>query len=203
MTDYLPIVYDTNAKTLSLSEDVKLSDYKDLNLEITQLNTLIKDLINSNYDVPPPPTKESYTKNLSMMIKKMHASAVASMRAKKFSEAAKQFTVALGLSTARFKFESFQGTITEVMINLAGRADANMMMGQWLDAYLDCDLMCTLAANVPENHLRKGICNVKLGNLQEAKSDYERGLCFGADHPRLLGELANVNKLIAEENGEL
>ncbi|KAH3672449.1 hypothetical protein WICPIJ_010044, partial [Wickerhamomyces pijperi] len=58
------------------------------------------------------------------------------------------------------------------------------------------------AANIPENHLRKGVCQTGLGNLLAAKPDFERGLCFNSAHPKLKEELQKVQLLIAEENGE-
>ncbi|KAG7833801.1 hypothetical protein KL943_003909 [Ogataea angusta] len=199
----LPLVYDSASKKVSLAKDTSAAAYGDLQLEIAQLNTLIKDYVNANVDVPPLPTRENYTKNLSMMIKKMHESAAASMRTKKYADAAKQFGVALGLAAARPKFENFQMTVSEVLICLVGRCDANMMLENWLDAYVDAELLCQLAANIPENHLRKGVCQMKLGNLLAAKSDLERGLCFNPSHSKLAEELKNVQRLIDEENGEL
>lgn len=103
----------------------------------------------------------------------------------------------------RSKFESFQLTLPEIIICLLGRCDAYTQSKDYLNAYLDSEILCQLAANVPDNHLRKGVCNLNLGNLLNAKTDFERGLCFNNKHPILLKMLQTVNELIDFENGDL
>lgn len=198
-----PILYDAASKKILLGNDALISENRPLQFEIDQLNSLIKDYINTNAEVPPVPSKENFTKNLSMMVKKMHESSVLLMRQKKFTEASKQFTIALGLALARSKFESFQLTLPEIIICLLGRCDAYTQSKDYLNAYLDSEILCQLAANVPDNHLRKGVCNLNLGNLLGAKTDFERGLCFNNKHPILLKMLHTVNEFIDYENGDL
>ncbi|GME87632.1 hypothetical protein B5S28_g1110 [[Candida] boidinii] len=198
----LPFSYDSVSKKISLDDGTSLEEYQDLNLEIKQLNVLVQDVINASADVPPAPSPETYTKKLSMMIKKMHESAVLSMRTGKTLEAIKQFNVALGLASARPKFESFQLGIGEFIICLIGRCDCYLISKNWAGAYADAEILAQLAANVPDNHLRKGLAEMNLGDLSAAKASFERGLCFGATHPKLLAELENVKQKIAVENGE-
>ncbi|VEU23089.1 DEKNAAC104120 [Brettanomyces naardenensis] len=198
----LPISYDATSKKVKLLDDVKLSENRDLESEVEQLNTLVKDYINTNSDVPGLPTPQAFTKNLSLMVKKMHASSTNLMRQKKFKDAAKQYSIALGLALARPKFENFQLTMSEVVICLMGRCDALMMEEDWLSAYQDAEILCQLAAAVADNHLRKGICELKLGNALDAKADFERGLCFKPGHEKLKEHLKIVERVIAEENGE-
>ncbi|GMG40866.1 unnamed protein product [Ambrosiozyma monospora] len=202
----LPLAYDSALKKVSLDEDVSLSENKALNLEISQLNTLAKELLNTNSEIPPPPAKEFFTKNLSMMVRKMHESGVNSMRTSKFPEAAKQFTVALGLATARPKFESFQMTIPETLLCIIGRCDANLKNENYMDAYLDAEILATLGPNIPDNHFRKGMALLHLRQLQAAKTSFETALTFGPSNPVILREinkeLEHVKHLIAEENGE-
>ncbi|ODV94329.1 hypothetical protein PACTADRAFT_51184 [Pachysolen tannophilus NRRL Y-2460] len=203
MTDYyLPITYDSTTKKISLTEDVSKSEWKDLQLEITQLNTLAAELISANTDIPKAPTPQSYNKHLSALMKKMHDSAVKSMKEKKYPEAIKQFSVGMEMNFRRPKFESFQMTLQEFIIFLIGRSEAYYLNGDYIDSFNDADLLCSLAASVPESHLRRGLSNFKLGNLIEAKSDFERGLSFNQDHKKLKEELENILKEISKQNGE-
>lgn len=202
MTTVLPIKYDEVSKKVSLQETVPLSAAKDLDLEISQLNTLYADFIKANAELPPAPSQESFTTNLSMMIKKMHESATNLMRNKQFAEAAKQFNIALGLATARSKFEAFQATLPEVMICLMGRCDAYNNANMFVEALQDAEVLVLLGSTIPDNHLRRGIANLNIGELLTAKSDFERGLAFNSKHPILLKLLEMTNTIIAEENGD-
>lgn len=202
MTTILPITYDSTSKKVSLDDTVPLSSSKDFQLEISQLNTLYADFIKSNAEFPPPPSKESFTQNLSVMVKRMHESAVLLMRQKQFNDAAKKFDIALGLASARSKFESFQATMPELIICLMGRCDAYTNASMFAEALEDAEILVLLGSTIPDNHLRRGICNLNLGEFLTAKSDFERGLAFNAKHPVILKLLDICNKLIDEENGD-
>lgn len=203
MTAVLPIKYDPTSKTISLEESVPLSSTKDFQIEVSQINTLYSDFIKTNSELPPPPTKEAFTQNLSMMVKKMHESAVLLMRQKSFEEAAKKFDIALGLASARSKFESFQATLPELMICLIGRCDAYTNAGFFVEALEDAEVLILLGSTIPDNHLRRGICKLNLGDFVTAKSDFERGLAFNSKHPILLKLYDICKKLIDEENGDV
>ncbi|CDK24686.1 unnamed protein product [Kuraishia capsulata CBS 1993] len=197
-----PISYDSTTKKVTLDDDVSASQYKDLQVELSQLNTLTSELVSNGGDVPPAPSKESYNKSLSAMTKKMHEAAVSSMKTQKFADAAKQFGLALEMASRRAKFESFQLTIPEVAVCLNGRCDANLMAGNFLDAYNDAEILTNIMPNVPDHFLRKGVAARNLGRLVDAKAEFERGLCFNESHPKLQAELQNIVVKIAEENGE-
>ncbi|KAF6015304.1 hypothetical protein HII13_000240 [Brettanomyces bruxellensis] len=198
----LPITYDPVSKKVHLAEGYNASENELLEKEISQLNTLMKDYVNTNSDVPALPTPQAFTKKLSLLVRNMHTGAANSMKQKKYKEAAKQFDLALGLATARPKFENFQLSMAEVIICLMGRCDALMMDKQWLAAYQDAEILCQLAAAVPESHLRKGVCELQLGHPLEARTDFERGLCFKPGHAKLEMHLKLAQAAIDEQNGE-
>lgn len=202
MATILPISYDPTSKKVSLQDTVSLSTSKDLQLEISQLNTLYSDFIKVNGDFPPPASKETFTTNLSVMVKKMHESATGLMRQRQFSEAAQKFEIALGLASARSKFESFQATMPELLICLMGRCDAYTNAKMYVEALQDAEILVLLGGTIPDNHLRRGICNLNLGEFLAAKSDFERGLAFNPKHPILLKLLDICQKVISEENGD-
>lgn len=203
MTTILPIKYDPTSKKVFLQETVPLSTDIDLQTEISQVNTLYSDFIKVNAEIPPPPSKESFSMNLSAMIKKMHLSATEMMRKGQFKEASKQFDIALGLASARSKLEPFQPTLQEVMICLMGRCDAYNNCHMYVEALQDAEVLILLGSTIPDNHLRRGIANMNIGELLVAKSDFERGLAFNAKHPILLKLLTMCNTLIGEENGDI
>lgn len=198
----LPFQYDSTTKKLSLAENVSKSDWKDLELEIKQLNTLASELISSNSDVPPPPVKELYNRQLSALSKKLFDSGSKSFKEKKFADAVKQFSLCIEMNHRRPKFESFQLTLQELIMPLMARCDSYLLSEDFINAFGDADLLCSIAANIPDNHLRRGIANFKLDNLLDAKNDFERGLLFAPDHPKLKEELAKLLKEYEERNGE-
>lgn len=199
----LPITYDTVSKKVSVDETVPLSHAASLKLEVSQLNTLYSDFIKANSDIPPLPTKEAFTQNLSVMIKKMHESAAKLMQQRQFADAAKKFDIALGLACARSKFEAFQATLPEIMICLMGRCDAYNNSNDYSKALQDAEVLILLGSTIPDNHLRRGIANLNLGEFVTAKSDFERGLAFSPNHPILLKLLSIANNVISEYNGDV
>lgn len=197
----LPFYYDDVSHKVTLLDTVPLNH--PFALEVSQLNTLYADFIKTNADLPPTPTQENFTHNLSLMIKKMHESATGLMRQRKFKDAAKQFDIALGLASARSKFEAFQATLPEVMICLMGRCDAYNNSDNYQLALQDAEVLVLLGSTIPDNHLRRGIANLNLGEFQQATSDFERGLAFNPTHPILLKLLTIANNITAEYNGDL
>lgn len=199
----LPIIYDSTSKKVSIDDSVPISKCKDFVQEISELNTLYADFIKTNSEFPPPPSKEAFTQNLSVMVKKMHESAAGLMRQKQFVDAAKKFDIALGLAKARSKFESFQGTMPELILCLMGRCDAYTNSKEYIKALEDAEVLVLLGSTIPDNHLRRGICNLNLGEFTIAKSDFERGLAFNPTHPILLRMLDVCKIIIDEENGDV
>lgn len=196
----LPIEYDAVSKSVAVG--AAEGGARDLPLEVAQLNTLYKDLIQTNKDVPPAAGKETHTAQLSQMVQKMHMAAGALMKSQQFDEAAHKYTLALGLAMARSKFESFQMTLPEVLVCLIGRCDAYTNARKFDLALQDVDVLCLLGPQIPDNHLRRGIAHVNLGMLDDAKVDIERGLSFNAKHPILLKMEGIVRQMICEENGD-
>lgn len=199
----LPISYDPIAKIVAISDEFPLSQAQDLPLEVSQLNSLYKDLIQTNKDLPPPPSKDTHTKQLSQMVHKMHQAAGALMKAQQFDEAAHKYSLALGLAMARSKYESFQMTLPEVVVCLIGRCDAWTNARKFDLALQDAEVLCLLGPQIPDNHLRRGIANTNLGQLEDAKVDIERGISFNGKHPILLKMHSILLEIIAEENGDL
>lgn len=200
--DLLPLSYDQTSKKVSLAEEVASKDFKELCIQIEQLNTISNELVSAGSDVPPAPSPQSFNKKLALMTKKLHETAVSLMKTQKYPEAVKAFSTGLEMALRRSKFEPFQMSLQEILIFLMGRCDAYIMDGKFAESYQDADLLCNLIPNVGENHWRRGVSSMNLGRLEKAKSDFERGLAFEETNPKLLQHLEIVKAKIAEANGE-
>ncbi|CAN3503867.1 translocation protein Sec72p [Diutina catenulata] len=195
------ISYDPNSKRLAIPAELA-EKVPQVKLDIDQLNILTSELIGCGHDVPPPPTPENFNQDLSKMVKKMYESGVQSFKTGKFEDSAKQFTLGIEMISRRSKFESFQGTLQELSLFLMSRADAYLKTGQYLDAYNDADMLLGMMMCSPDNFLRRGVANYFLGNYEEARADYQRGLAFDQDNDRLMTELEICLDKILEENGD-
>lgn len=195
------INYDAKSKKLSLPPDLE-TEFPQLKSEIEQLNTLTTEIINNGSDVPPKATPENFNKDLSKMIRKLYEGGVQAFKLGKFEESAKQFLIGIEMISRRPKFESFQGTIQELSLFLMSRADAYLKTKEYLKAFNDADLLLGMMLNTPDNFLRRGVANFFLGNYEAARADYQRGLAFNENDPRLNKELTVCLDKILEENGD-
>ena len=195
------ILYDSKSKKLTLDPEVAKPSPA-LKLELDQLNTITQELINQGSDVPPVPTPENFNKDLSKMIKKLYDGGVQSFKMGKFEDSVRQFSIGIEMIYRRPKLESFAGTIQELSKFLMSRCDAYLKTKQYLQAYNDVDLLLNMQMNAPDNFLRRGVANYFLGNYELARADYQRGLAFDENHPRLQHELTICLDKILEENGD-
>ena len=173
-----------------------------LDTEVDQLNTLITEIISNGADVPPVASVENFNKDLSKLVKKLYEGGVAAFKQNKFEEAVKQFTVGIQMIARRHKFESFQGTLQELSMFLMSRTDAYLKVHNYLGAFNDVDMLIGMQVCTPDNFLRRGVSNFFLGNYEAARADYQRGLAFAPNHPRLEEELEVCLDKILEENGD-
>lgn len=193
--------YDAKIKGMAPVGELKIEDPQ-LQLELAQLNTLIGELIGMKDTVPPKPSAETFNKDLLKMIKKLYEGGVQLFKQSKFVELAKQFTIAIEVVNRRNKVEPFQGTLQELSLLLMSRADAYLKCKEYLKAFNDADMLIGMLMCSPDNFLRRGVANYFLGNYEEARADYQRGLAFGENNERLLTELNICLDKILEENGD-
>lgn len=195
------VVYDPKSKTLSMP-DQAAAVLPDLKLDLDQLNNLTAEVIACGADVPPQPTQENFNKDMSKMIRKLYEGGVQAFKQGKFQESVRQFDIGIGMICKRQKFESFQGTLQELSLFLMSRADAQLKTKQYLQAFNDADMLLGIQMNTPDNFLRRGVANFFLGNYEAARADYQRGLAFDENNPRLITELEICLDKILEENGD-
>lgn len=193
--------YDPKIKGLALADVTEPVD-PNLQQDLDQLNILCTELIGLSAPVPPKPSQESFNKDLSKMIKKLYEGGVQSFKQGKFVESAKQFTIAIEVVNRRNKFEAFQGTLLELNLLLMSRADAYLKCKEYLKAFNDADMLIGMMLCTPDNFLRRGVANYFLGNYEDARADYQRGLAFGENNERLITELNICLDKILEENGD-
>lgn len=196
-----PLSYDGKSKNISINSDAE-GQFPDLQLELDQLNTLTSEIIANGSDVPPAPKPETFNKDLSKMIKKLYESGVQDFKTGKFESSAKQFTIGIEMISRRHKFESFQGTLQELSLFLMSRCDANLKTKEYLKAFNDADMLLGMMMCSPDNFLRRGVSNFFLGNYEDARADYQRGLAYDENNQRLLTELKICLDKLLEENGD-
>lgn len=197
----VPLGYDAKSKQLSLPKEAE-KVVPLVKLEVDQLNTLVQELIANGSDVPPPPTPDNFNKDMSKMIKKLYEGGVQAFKQGKFEESAKQFNIGVEMIARRTKFESFQGTLQELGLFLMSRADAYLKTKNYMGAFNDADMLIGMMMVTPDNFLRRGVANYLLGNYEDARADYQRGLSFDPENQRLTTELEIVLDKILEENGD-
>ncbi|ODV77729.1 uncharacterized protein CANTADRAFT_91193 [Suhomyces tanzawaensis NRRL Y-17324] len=197
----IAINYDTKTRKLQLPAQAAAL-VPQLNLEIEQLNVLTGEIIASGSEVPLPATLETFNKDLSKMIKKLYEGGVQAFQAGKYSEAVKQLSIGIEMISRRHKFESFQGTLQELSLFLMSRADSYLKTKDYLKAFNDADMLIGMMMCTPDNFLRRGVSNYFLGNYEDARADYQRGLSFDEDNARLQTELEICLDKILEENGD-
>lgn len=197
----IDVRYNAKIKGLELENAPEVVDPA-LQLDLDQLNILCTELIGLSAPIPPKPSQESFNKDMSKMIKKLYEGGVQSFKRGKFVESAKQFTIAIEVINRRNKFESFQGTLQELNLLLMSRADAYLKCKEYLKAFNDADMLIGMQMCTPDNFLRRGVSNFFLGNYEDARADYQRGLAFSENNERLLTELNICLDKILEENGD-
>lgn len=193
--------YDPSIKGMVLKDTPEPVDPK-LQLELTQLNTLMTEMIGLNNQHPPKPTPETFNKDMSTMIRKLYEGGVNSFKQAKYVESVKQFTIAIEVINRRNKFEAFQGTLQELSLLLMSRTDAYLKCKEYMKAFNDADMLINMMMCTADNFLRRGVSNYFLGNYEDARADYQRGLAFDENDKRLIGELNVCLDKILEENGD-
>lgn len=193
--------YDPKTKGLLFSEDSG-DIAPQLKQEVDQLSVLCTELLGITSPIPPKPSAESFNKDMSKMIKKLYEGGVQSFKQGKFPESAKQFSIGIEIINRRNKFEAFQGTLQELSLLLMSRTDAYLKCKEYVRAFNDADMLIGMMMCTPDNFLRRGVANFFLGNYEDARADYQRGLAFDEDNERLLTELNICLDKILEENGD-
>lgn len=190
----MSIVYDPVTKKLS-TEDM---DEK-YNEQLTALTRLQADLISFGGLPENGNPNDATTK----VIQKLVNTSMECLKKHAFNDAIKNLGVAIEASSRRKRWEAFQVSMQEMIGLVQLRCDAYMLSGQADKAFVDADLLVGLTAVSPENFLRRGIALMKLGRFDDARVNFERGLCFHKDHEKLKQHLVIVSGLISRENGDL
>ncbi|KAJ8102135.1 TPR-like protein [Lipomyces tetrasporus] len=190
----LPIIFNEVTKHVALSEqDLTPSRAK----EIHELNSLYRDLVALNADVPPPPNQ--INGRLNDQVRKLKDAGNASYKKSQYSDAVRMYSLAIEMALKRPPWEASGFAREELSVLYSNRAQAHMSTGAWGDAMVDADTAIYLKRNFPKAHYRKGKCLQHMGRLHEAKAAYELGLeSGGADgsDAELKSSLAEVNELL-------
>ncbi|EGV61621.1 hypothetical protein PSN45_000299 [Yamadazyma tenuis] len=173
-----------------------------LKLDVDQLNTLIAEIIANGSDVPPIATPQNFNTDLSKVVKRLYEGGVNAFKKEKYDDSVKQFSIGIEMICRRHKFEAFQICLQELSMFLMSRSDANLKTKDYVAAFNDVDMLISMQMVTPDNFLRRGVANFFLGNYEDARADYQRGLALSPGNQRLQAELEICLDKILEENGD-
>ncbi|KAK9240865.1 TPR-like protein [Lipomyces kononenkoae] len=190
----LPIIFNEVTKHVDLPPDeVTPSRAK----EIQELNSLYRDLVALNADVPPPPNQ--INGRLNDQVRKLKDAGNASYKKGQYSDAVRMYSLAIEMALKRPPWEASGFVKEELSVLYSNRAQAHMSVSAWGDALVDADTAIYLKRNFAKAHYRKGKCMQHMGRLHEAKAAYELGLESGGtdgSEAELKSALAEVNELL-------
>ncbi|KAK9448727.1 uncharacterized protein V1518DRAFT_418036 [Limtongia smithiae] len=161
-------------------------------LAVTRLNSVYKELMSLNADVPPP--MNQINGRLTDQVRKLKDAGNVSYKKGQFSDAARMYSLAIEMALKRAPWEGSAYQREELGVLYSNRAQAYMSSSSWGEAYVDADAAVYLKRTVAKAHFRKGKCLQHMGRLQEAKEAYQ----IGIEMPGLDGSDAELKTAMAE-----
>ncbi|KAK7206061.1 hypothetical protein BZA70DRAFT_123071 [Myxozyma melibiosi] len=195
----VPINFDPVTKHLSLSSTSSPDD--PLATALSAVNTLHRDLINLNADVPPPPNQ--INGRLTEQVRKLKDSGNQAFKRTAYADAIRMYTLAIEMALKRPAWEAAGYQREEICLLYSNRAQAYMSTAAWGEALADSEAAIFLKRSFTKAHYRKGKCLQNMGRLRDAKDAYELGLESGAtaeggSEAELKTALAEVEELMRQ-----
>lgn len=195
--------FDPATKNLSVVEgstqDWSEQDQTDYAYEVENLNTLSKQLVGFNGDIPPPGNQ--INGNLSKQIDKLRETAIRDAKLGKHTEALKLLSMALEMALRRPLWESVQFQMGQIVGILNDRCDLYIKTNQWANAYADTHILTTLQPGEWSNFYRKALCLRKIENYHEAKALLATALELGKNNTsavvKVNQEISSIDALLA------
>ncbi|QLL35016.1 hypothetical protein HG536_0H03920 [Torulaspora globosa] len=190
------ILYDVNSKRL------KCTDEADENLQtnVDQVNSLTAALIpETNPNFTPQPHED-----ISKLVKNLFDSGLKNAKQNKFPEALKNVSLAIEMAQRkRAPWEAFAVQLQELQFMLRHKIDLLLVLGKYLDALQDLDMLLNTGLVQPEVFIRKTDALLKLGRLDQARIECERGLSLQPQNTKLKALNLECARRLADFNGDL
>lgn len=173
-------------------------DRETLDIYVSQVNSLTKALIaENNPNFTPQPSDDS-----TKLIKNLFESGVKNIKQNKLPEALKNVTLAVEMAQRkRAPWEAFAIQLQELQFILRHKIDLELMLGHYLDALQDLDMLLSTGLFQPEVFIRKTDALLNLGQLEEARISCDRGLCMQPQNMKLKALMLECDRKLAEYNG--
>ncbi|SMN21250.1 similar to Saccharomyces cerevisiae YLR292C SEC72 Non-essential subunit of Sec63 complex (Sec63p, Sec62p, Sec66p and Sec72p) [Maudiozyma saulgeensis] len=190
------ILYNQNSKLIKC-EDSDLTETREIS--INQINKLSAAIIaESNPNFTPQPNDEH-----SKMIKSLFESGLAMLKQKKMPEALKNIALAVDMAQrGRAPYEAFGIQLQEIQFMLRHKIDLSLITGRYLDALQDIEFLMNTGMNQADVYIRKSDALLKLSQFDEAKICCERGLSLHPNETKLKALMLEINRRLAEYNGD-
>ncbi|QLG74343.1 hypothetical protein HG535_0G02270 [Zygotorulaspora mrakii] len=188
--------YDINTKKISGSGTVLESQ----EINIAQINALTQSLVaESNPNFTPQPHDDS-----TKLIKNLFESGLKNAKQNRLPEALKNITLAIEMAQRkRAPWEAFAVQLQEMQFMLRHKIDLSLVQGKYLDALQDLDMLLNTGLVQPEIMIRKTDALLKLGQLDQARIDCERGLSLQPQNVKLKALMLECTRRLANYNGDI
>lgn len=190
------ILYDANSKRLKSLDESN----ENLQTNVDQVNVLTAALIpETNPNFTPQPNAE-----ISKLIKNLFDSGLKNAQQNKLPEALKNVSLAIEMAQRkRAPWEAFAVQLQELQFMLRHKIDLLLVLGKNLDALQDLDMLLNTGLVQPEVFMRKADALLKLGQLDQARIECERGLSLQPQNVKLKALNLECSRRLAEFNGDL
>ncbi|KAI8977451.1 hypothetical protein BDF20DRAFT_913764 [Mycotypha africana] len=142
----------------------------------------------------PPPNAANPTRNAQVIRLKEEGNKY--FKKENYKEAIRFYTMAVDLSWSRPLWEplAFQYVRDELCPVLSNRSAAYMALNEFVNAYVDADMVTRLRREWSKGWFRKGKALVGLGRLDDAAEAYETGLRFDHEGEELKKALKEIGR---------
>lgn len=187
------IAYNPDTKLISPEED-----RESLCIYANQVNSLTQALISENNPNFSPQPSDDSTK----LIRNLFDSGIKNVKNNKLPEGLKNVTLAIEMAhRKRAPWEAFAIQLQELQFMLRHKIDLELMLGRYLDALQDLDMLLSTGLFQPEVFIRKTDALLHLGQLEEARVACDRGLSLQPQNTKLKALMLECNRKLAEYNG--
>ncbi|GCE97962.1 Sec63 complex subunit [Zygosaccharomyces mellis] len=187
------ISYNSDSKLITPDEGRET-----LEIYVAQANALTQALIaENNPNFTPQPSGDS-----TKLIKNLFESGAKNIKQNKLPEALKNVTLAVEMAQRkRAPWEAFAIQLQEMQFMLRHKIDLELMLGRYLDALQDLDMLLSTGLFQPEVFIRKTDALLHLGQLEEARISCDRGLCLQPQNVKLKAMMMECDRKLADYNG--
>lgn len=187
------IAYNPDTKLITAEQN-----RESLGIYANQVNSLTQALVaETNPNFTPQPSEDS-----TKLIRNLFDSGIKNIKNKKLPEALKNVSLAIEMAQRkRAPWEAFAVQLQELQFMLRHKIDLELMLGRYLDALQDLEMLLSTGLFQPEVFIRKTDALLHLGQLEDARATCDRGLSLQPQNVKLKALMMECDRKLAEYNG--